>query len=101
MKKVLKSEFKKNWLPFLVANIIGALILEFIVWSFANTYPETYTFFSGIILSGLIIFYLICSFSYTKRKSELDFYYSISVTKKELFLGKYLFVVLEILASVC
>lgn len=100
MRSVLKSELKKNWLPFLVANIIGLLILEFLVWSSSKMYAETVTLLSGGVVSCLIIFYLICSFSYTKKRNELDFYYSISITKKELFLGKYLFVIFEIIASI-
>ena len=80
MRSVLKSELKKNWLPFLVANIIGLLILEFLVWSSNKMYAETVTLLSGGVVSCLIIFYLICSFSYTKKRNELDFYYSISIS---------------------
>ena len=54
---------------------------------------ETYSSFIGMISAFMLLLIfgtILYGFMYNKRKISADMYYSLPVTKRQLFLGKYL-----------
>ncbi|MDE6656319.1 MAG: ABC-2 transporter permease, partial [Anaeroplasmataceae bacterium] len=90
MKKVFIFEIKKLLIPlsiyFGIMTILGCTIMLFsgdLHWiSFANLY--------GVFMMFLILGVVFLTFSYNKKRISADMTYSLPVTKRELFIGKYL-----------
>jgi len=95
MINVLKNEFKRNLLPFIIVNTICLLILGIFMWLSGRLSAYNTLDFVSAILTITTIFYLFYNFSYNKYKSQIDFYYS-AINKKDLLLGKYIFSIIEI-----
>ncbi len=99
MKSVLMSEYKKNKLPFIIINIIALLIISFYIFMSNNLNIKGLLKFNAYIFSIISLIYIFLNFSYNKKKDEADFYYSINITRKKLFISKYVFTILEISLS--
>ena len=100
MKNVYLNEFKRSILPFIILNVISIFALSFIVWGFNTTVASQIVTISGFMLTVIILFYIVFSFSYNKKIKTADYYYSLPISKRKLFLGKYLFVLTEIVATI-
>ncbi|MDE6048003.1 MAG: hypothetical protein K2F56_05175 [Anaeroplasmataceae bacterium] len=90
MKKVFIFEIKKLLIPLaiylIIMSILGCTILVF-------DYTVAWTHFTslyGLFLLFLIIGIIYKTFTYNKKRISADMTYSLPVTKRELFVGKYL-----------
>lgn len=97
MKKVFMFEIKKLLIP--LAIYLGIMtIIGFTVLTTANSInwlslTLLYGFFGLFLMIGVI--YLV--FSYNKKRISADMTYSLPVTKRDLFIGKYLASIASIL----
>ena len=99
MKNVYLYELKRCLFPFIVINIILIFINYFLICEFKLFEASQITDISGFLIPLIIIFYIIYSFSFNKKIDTAEFVYSLPVSKRQLFLGKYLFVLSEIILT--
>ena len=90
MRKVFMYDLKKLIIPYSI--YLG--IMSIICFSFMlSAERETYSSFIGMISAFMLLLIfgtILYGFMYNKRKISADMYYSLPVTKRQLFLGKYL-----------
>lgn len=96
MLKIFLNELKRTLLPSIIVNAIGLIHLVLYIWLSQSISMSIVSNIFGMIFTIIILFYIIYTFSYNKKKNEVDYYYSLPVNKKDVFLGKYLFVLTEI-----
>ncbi len=96
MKDVLKYELKRNLLFFPILLGLGLSIYLFILWGSFYISVNSFTSFVGYFSFVGIILIIYYNFSYNKKRISLDLYYALPITHKELFLGKYLFTLIEV-----
>lgn len=99
MKNVYLYELKRCLLPFIVINTILVFIIYIIVCGF-KTYEVNHIIdIPGFLLPLIIVFYIIYSFSFSKKINTAEFIYLLPVSKRKIFLGKYLFVLSELILT--
>lgn len=98
MKKVFIFEIKKLLIPLAIylgiMSIIGFTIMLTANSTYWTSFSFLYGFFSLFLMIGVI--YLV--FSYNKKRISADMTYSLPVTKRGLFVGKYLASIASILS---
>lgn len=105
MLNILKVNLKKSLLPDLCTLAIALLIFtttisqtslfyETMEGEFYPGYRTIFTLYSSV-LALATLFFLFKNFNYNKKKVSCDLYYSLPVTKRELYLTNTLFSVME------
>ncbi len=90
MKKVYIFEVKRLLVP--VSIYFGIMcILGFTVYlTSSGLYWRPFSQMLGFFCIGLVMGVTFLSFTYNKKRVSADMSYSLPVTKRQLFLGKYL-----------
>lgn len=99
MKKTFLFELKRYIIPLSIYMVIMTIIGFVIVLPFSgltyDTFLNLFSFFTFI----LVIWIIYITFSYNKKRISADMTFSLPVTKRELFAGKYLAAISTIFAS--
>lgn len=98
MSKVFKFEFSRTIWLYTIYTFLCLVFVFFLIWGSWNPSATYYTTCFGYGILGFCIVIIFYNFSYNKKKITTDLYYSMPVTKKELFLGKYIYSILSITA---
>ncbi len=100
MLRIFQDEFRKNIFLFIIANIIGIIFVS-ILFFFNYSKPDSEMVLDCFspIFSMILLLYLFRNFSFNKSVKKSDFYYSIPISRKKLFISKYLFSLIEISLS--
>ena len=99
MKKTFLFELKRYIVPLSIYMGIMTIIGFIMVLPFSSitytTFLDLFTWFTFILVMGIIYI----TFSYNKKRISADMTFSLPVTKRELFAGKYLAAISTILVS--
>lgn len=99
MKKTFLFELKRYTVPLSIymgiMTIMGFIIVLPSTYITYTTFLDFFTFFTFILVIGIIYI----TFSYNKRRISADMTFSLPVSKRELFAGKYLAAISTIFAS--
>lgn len=105
MKKLIINEIKNNFLPFV--SILFFSVVIYSILCMTDTYVlkiEDYTYYYahqtifgyGIIAIILSLAFVIFNFGYNKTKISCDLYYSLPVSKVQLYVSKSILTVCEV-----
>ncbi|MCM1130658.1 MAG: ABC-2 transporter permease [Roseburia sp.] len=97
MKKVFIFEMKKLLIPLVIYFGIMSIIGFTVILTSYSTVWRSFTLLYGLFGLFLIIGVIYLVFSYNKKRISADMTYSLPVTKRELFIGKYLASIVSIL----